>query len=148
VGLFDTTSEEPHSKRLRYIVTGVAGIILISFFIWYFFLRYIVEKRVVLHFMDAVVAGNYQQAYQIWKPHGTYSYQDFIADWGKEGYYAPVGSFRFESAEAPRDATGIVIVVEISPFQPFPSNQDPKSARNREVRLWVDRSDESMSFPP
>ncbi len=149
MALFDTSSEEPRSNRLRYAVSAVALVILITFGVWYFSLRFLSEKRVVEQFMDAVVAGNGQLAYEIWKPHGTYSYQDFLADWGRQGYYAPIGSYRIESAKAPGDSgSGVIVAVEISPFEPFPSDQDPKSGRNREVRLWVERSDYSMSFPP
>jgi hypothetical protein len=147
--LFDNSSEEPHSKRLRYAVTAVAFVILMTFGVWFFFLRFLGEKRTVLRFMDAVVAGNYQQAYQIWKPHGTYPYQDFLADWSTKGYYGPIGSFRIESASPPRNGgSGVIVVIETSPFQPFPVDQDPKSGRNREVSIWVERSDNSLSFPP
>ena len=99
--------------------------------------------------MDAVDSGNYQQAYQIWKAHGTYSYQDFLADWSLQGYYGPIRSFRLESAEEPpAGGSGVIVVVEISSVTPFPEDKDPQSARNREVRLWVEASDQSLSFPP
>jgi len=147
VGLFDP-SEEPRSKTLRYTVTGVAAVILFTFGGWFFFLRFIAEKHTAQKFMDAVVAGEWERAYQVWKPHGTYSYQDFVSDWGKQGYYGPVESYRIESTTLPKDANGVVVVVEISPLRPFPPNDDPKSGRNREVRIWVARSDQSLSFPP
>jgi hypothetical protein len=149
VGLFDNSSEEPQSKRLRYAVSAVALVLLLGFGFWFFFLRFLGEKRVAVRFMDAVVAGNYQLAYQIWKPHGTYSYQDFLADWNQQGYYGPINSYRIEAVSPPQNGgSGVVVVVEISPFSPFPSDQDPKSGRDREVRVWVERSDYSMSFPP
>ncbi|HYT07731.1 MAG TPA: hypothetical protein VEL77_08795, partial [Rugosimonospora sp.] len=78
MALFDgRTSEEPNSKRLRYAVSGVALVILVAFGTWYFFLRFISEKHTVEHFMDAVVAQDFQRAFQIWKSHGSYTYQDF-----------------------------------------------------------------------
>jgi len=148
VGLLDS-SEEPRSRRLRYAVTTVAFIILLGFGIWFFFLRFISEKRTVGRFMEAVVAQDFQRAFQIWKPHGTYSYPDFMSDWSRTGYYGPILSYRIESAGPPHNGgSGVIVVVEVSPFSPFPPNQDPQSARNREVSLWVERSDGSMSFPP
>jgi hypothetical protein len=40
-------------------------------------------------------------------------------------------------------------VVEISAYDPFPKPEETvKSAQNREVQLWVERSDQSLSFPP
>ncbi len=146
--LFDP-SEEPKSKTLRYTVTGVALVILLAFGTWYFFLRFISEEHTTEHFMDAVVAGNFEQAYQIWKPQGNgYTYQDFLQDWGKQGFYGPIESYRIESTNLLKDANGVTVVVEISPFRPFPANNDPQSGRNREVRLFVARSDQSLSFPP
>jgi hypothetical protein len=148
LALFDETSEEPNSKRLRYAVSGVALVILVSFGIWFFFLRFISEKHTIEHFMDAVVAQDYQHAFQIWKSHGSYTFQDFMADWGLDGYYGPVKSYRIESAaQPPNGGSGVVVVVEVSPFQPFPDGTDPHSSRNREIRLWVERSDQSLSFP-
>ncbi len=98
--------------------------------------------------MDAVVAQDYQHAFQIWKAHGSYTFQDFMADWGLDGYYGPVKSYRIESAaQPPNGGSGVVVVVEVSPFQPFPDSTDPHSSRNREIRLWVERSDQSLSFP-
>jgi hypothetical protein len=109
------------------------------------------EEHTIDHFMDAVTAGNFQLAYQIWKPHqgSSYTFQDFLADWGEKGYYGPLKSYRREAAAEPRNGgSGVIVTVEISAFHPFPANSDPQSARNREVKLWVERSDQSISFPP
>jgi hypothetical protein len=117
--------------------------------VWYF-LRYTTEKHTVERFMHAVVTGDTQQAYQIWHPHPNFSYQDFLSFWGPSGYYSPIKSYRIESAEVPpKGGSGVVIVVEISAYDPFPKPEETvKSAQNREVQLWVERSDQSMSFPP
>ena len=152
MALLQSGSEEPESRLRRYVLTGIALILILAAAGWYTF-RFFPEKRTILRFMDAVSAGSFQQAYQIWKPHGTYSYQDFLADWGLQGYYGPIRSFRLESAEEPPDpsnggVSGVIVVVEVSSVSPFPSDKDPQSGRNREVRLWVERSDESISFPP
>jgi hypothetical protein len=148
MALLDTSSEEPSSKRLRYAVSGVALVILVAFGIWFFFLRFVSEKHTVEHFMDAVVAQDFQRAFQIWKSHGSYMYQDFMADWGLEGYYGPIKSYRIESTSLPPNGgSGVIVVVEVSPVQPFPDDKDPRSGRNKEIRLWVERSDQSLSFP-
>jgi hypothetical protein len=150
VSLLEERAEEPKSKRLRYAVTAVALVLLLGFWLWRS-MRYSSEEHTVDHFMDAVAAGNFQLAYQIWKPHqGTsYTFQDFLADWGDKGYYGPLKSYRRESAAEPRNGgSGVIVTIEISPYHPFPANSDPQSGRNREVKLWVERSDLSMSFPP
>jgi len=123
--------------------------LLLGASVWYF-VRYTTEKRTVDHFMHAVIAGDTQQAYQIWHPHESFSYQDFLSFWGPKGYYSPIKSYRIEKAEMPpKGASGVIVTLEISPYSPFPnSNDKTKSAQNREVELWVERSDQSLSFPP
>lgn len=150
MGLLDA-SEEPSSQMRRYAVTAVALVILLGFGAWYgwFLFFFEPERHTVEHFMDAVITNDLPRAYQIWKPHGTsYSFQEFTGDWGEKGYYSPLKSYRIEAAQEPKEGSGVIVVVEISPFQPFPQASDPNSGRNREVSLWVERSDQSLSFPP
>ena len=152
--LLNAGAEEPQSKTLRYIISGVALVLLIAAGLLYL-LRYTTEKHTVARFMNAVVAGDTQQAYQIWHPHPSFSYQDFIGYWGPNGYYSPIKSYRIESAEMPPKGgsgvvvSGVVVVVEVSGYNPFPKPEETvKFAQNREVDIWVERSDQSLSFPP
>jgi hypothetical protein len=149
VGILDSGAEEPKSKVLRYVISSFALALMIAGALWYF-LRFTPEKRTAERFMEAVIVGNSQQAYQIWHPRPGFTYQDFLAFWGPKGYYSPIKSFRIESAEAPPEGgSGVVVVVELSAYSPFPSPEETvKFAQNQEVRLWVERSDHSMSFPP
>jgi hypothetical protein len=148
VGLLDAGEVQPRSQVQRYAISGVALVILLAFGIWYFYLRFISEKSTIASFMDAVAAENFEAAYQIWKPRGSYTYEDFLADWGLKGYYGPIKSYHIYSARSPSGASGTVVVVEISPEAAFPAQQDPKSASTRVVSIWVEASDLSLSFPP
>ncbi len=148
MGLLDPKQEQqPHSKSLRYAVSGVALLIFVSFFIWYYYLRFLGETRVVTDFMNDIVAGKYEDAYKIWKPASSYTFDRFMGDWGPMGYYAPIRSFR---VIPPRHMTGsgTVVTVQISPEPVFPEQPDPKSAKNRIVALWIESKDLSFSFPP
>jgi hypothetical protein len=149
MGLLDAGAEEPKSKALRYVISGVVLALLLGGSIW-FFARYTTEKHTVVRFIKAIVAGDTQQAYQVWHPHPGFSYQDFMSFWGPNGYYSPIKSYRIETAEVPpKGGTGVVVVVELSEYDTFPKTEETiKTARNREVQLWVERSDQSMSFPP
>ena len=149
VGILDSGIEGPKSKALRYVISGLALAAMLAGALWYF-LRFTPEKRTVERFMSAVVAGDTQQGYQIWRPIPSFTYQDFLAFWGPKGYYSPIRSFRIESAEVPpKGGSGVVVVVELSAYTPFPKPEDSvKFAQNQEVRLWVERSDKSLSFPP
>ncbi len=149
MGLFDSGNEEPKSKVRRHVISVVVFVLLVALGIWYL-LRFYPEKKAAEHFFDALVAGDTQRAYQIWKPSSSYSYQDFLEDWGPSGYYGPVKSYHVEAAQAaPKEGSGVIVVVELSPFQPFPTGNDPeKNRRTKEVRIWVERKDKSLSFPP
>jgi hypothetical protein len=76
LGLFDTTSEHPHSRMRRYLITTLVFIALVLGGIWWL-LRYHQEKVTARHFLTAVVAGRMEEAYKIWKPSQTYTFKDF-----------------------------------------------------------------------
>lgn len=124
-----------------FIVLGGAGL-------WYL-LRYHTEKTTIHHFLIAVAAGDMQQAYKIWKPSPSYTLQDFLQDWGPDGYYGPVKSFNLKDTDRLKGSSGVVLTVEVSPYQPFPDKDDAlKQSKTKEVKLWVEFKDQSISFPP
>lgn len=147
MGLLDATEEHPPSKLKRRLIMVAVFLVLGSAGLWWL-LRYHTEKVTVHHFLSAVVAGDMQRAYQIWKPAPSYSFQDFLDDWGPNGYYGPVKSFNVKDTERPKSAPGVIVIVQISPYQPFPEKDDVvKQAKTKEVRLRVEFGDQSMSFP-
>lgn len=148
MGLFDDTSEHPPSKVRRYIITSVVFIALVAFGIWHL-LRYHSEKLLVKDFLNTVVAGQSEEAYRKWKPEPGYSYKDFLEDWGPDGYYGPVKSFKFEDVEHLRGGSGVVVVVLVSPYQPFPAPDDAaEQSKTKEVKIWVEFKDHSLAFAP
>lgn len=148
MGLLDGDSQKPPSKLPRYIITAVVLVGLVGGTVA-FLLRYHRERQTVATFLFALSADDFQKAYAIWKPNPGYSYQDFLADWGPSGEYGPVKSFRIERARLPRNASGVVVQVELSRYSPFPADSDFEKGRaNKEVSLWVERSNQSISFAP
>jgi hypothetical protein len=151
--LFDSPQEEHHASKIRrYIITGVAAVVLAFLSLWYWpgNLRYYKEKDTVRQFLGAVTEGNMQQAYQIWKPSPSYSFKDFLEDWGPDGYYGPVRSYHIErETRRSGGSNGLDVIVEVSPSKPFPSDDDAAGqSKIKEIDLWVQFSDHSMSFPP
>ena len=115
--------------------------------LWFTF-RYYPEKKTAAEFFDALVAGDTDKAYALWKPTGSYRKGDFLADWGPNGYYGPVKSYKIMRAEAPRKSDSIAVTIAFSPYSPMPSDKDEKSQKTRSVTLWIDASDKSFSFAP
>lgn len=153
IGLFEGTSEDPKAKKRRYIITAFALLIIGSASgIWmYYGVVHVPQRHVTEHFLNALIAGDTQLAYNLWKPDPKqYSYKDFLDDWGDKGFYGPVRSYQIESASEPRRAgSGIIVTVEVNPYNPFPGDEDVmKSHATKEVRLWVENKDKSMGFAP
>src|SRR5580704_15112389 len=120
--LLDAPAAKPEKSRaMAFTIAALALVAIVA--LWFVF-RYYPEKRAAQHFFDALVAGDTAKAYQLWKPGPSYQMKDFLADWGPNGYYGPVKSFRIEKAEARSSASGVVITVSVSPFAPMPEPSD------------------------
>jgi hypothetical protein len=144
--------EPPPPPRYRkYIIIGVwtlVGVVAIGLTL-FFLLRFHSEESTVRKFMDDVVAGNFQAAYGMWSKESNYSFSDFMQDWGTGGYYGPVHSYEIVASHEPSDASGVIVLVYVSPFRPFPSESDiEKGRQTKQVRLWVQFSDHSISYAP
>ena len=75
--------------------------------------------------------------------------KDFMADWGPEGYYGPVKSYKIMKVSSPVGANAIAVRVAISPFTPMPDIGDAEKSRKTKVlSVWVLTKDKSFSFPP
>ena len=147
MSLLEPPVEKPQKSRVMlFTVTALA--LTLAVVLWFTF-RYYPEKKAAAHFFDALVAGDTNKAYELWKPSASYRMTDFAADWGPGGYYGPVKSYKIMSAKAPKQSNSIEVNVAISPFSPLPDQSDAeKSRKTRVVTLWVLPSDKSLSFPP
>ena len=147
MSLLEPPVEKPQKSRVMLITVAALGLTL-AVVLWFTF-RYYPEKRAAAHFFDALVAGDTNKAYELWKPSETYRLSDFTADWGPGGYYGPVKSYKIMGAKAPRKSDSIEVDIAISPFSPMPEASDgEKSRKTRVVPLWILPSDKSISFPP
>jgi hypothetical protein len=147
ISLLEPAVEKPQKSRVM-VFTVVALALTLAVVLWFTF-RYYPEKKAAAHFFDALVAGDTNKAYELWKPSETYRLSDFTADWGPSGYYGPVKSYKIMGAKAPRKSDSIEVDIAISPFSPMPEASDgEKSQKTRVVRLWILPSDKSISFPP
>lgn len=146
ISLLDPPPIKTHkSHALAYTVAGlVVGLTIV---LWLTF-RYYPEKKVAGEFFSALVAGDTNKAYEIWKPTPSYKKTDFLADWGTDGYYGPVKSYKIMDARVPRKSNVVAVNVAISPYSPMPSSSDgEKSQKTRVVTLWISPADKSISFP-
>ena len=145
MGLMDGDPGPPPSKIPRYAISAVVVVLAISIPL-YLLLRFHTEKATARLFLNELVAGDFQGAYRTWQPGSSYSYQDFLRDWGPTGEYGPVKSYDLRSARSPGGASGVIITVDVSSVSPFPDGNPGNSVK--EIRLWVEHSDQSISYAP
>jgi len=145
--LLDPPAEKPEKSRA--MAFTIAALVLVAIVVLWFTFRYYPEKKAAEHFFDALVGGDSARAYQLWKPSPSYAIKDFLADWGPEGYYGPVKSYKVLRASSPIGANAVAVRVAISPFSPMPdASEIEKSRKTKVVSVWVLISDKSFSFPP
>lgn len=146
LSLLDPPPLKTHKSHvLVYTVVGL--VVALAIVLWFSF-RYYPEKKVAREFFDALVMGDTNKAYGIWKPTPSYKKNDFLADWGADGYYGPVKSYKIMGAKAPRNSNVVAVNVAISPYSPMPDASDgEKSQKTRVVTLWISPADKSFSFP-
>lgn len=145
--LLDPPPVTPHKSRA--IPFTIAAVAVAAIVVLYFTLRYYPEKKAAERFFDALVAGNTDRAYQLWKPGPSYSMKDFLADWGPQGYYGPVKSYEIQKTNSPHGANAVDVQVAVSPFSPMPDASNPEQSRKTKVvSVWVVTADKSLSFPP
>jgi hypothetical protein len=146
MSLIDPPADKPDKSRaMAFTVAALAVVAIVA--LWYTF-RYYPEKKAAERFFDALVAGDTAKAYQLWKPSPSYAMKDFLADWGPQGYYGPVKSYKVIRAKAPSSSNAVAVSVEVSPFSPMPDISDAeKSRKTRVVEIWVLAADKSLTFP-
>jgi len=148
MALFEPPDETASKRRHWKFVIG--ALVILAAVVLYLTFRFYPEQRSAQHFFDALVAGDTNKAYQLWKPKPSYRFPDFLTDWGPNGYYGPVKSYKIMKINSPSDsASSVAVEVAVSPFALMPDVSDgERSRRTRVVTVWMNTEDKSFSFPP
>ena len=123
--LLDAKPEKPKGVLRRYLVLwilvlgGSAAIIFILF-------RNYTEERAVSRFMTALEQGQYREAYQLWQPSPSYTYEDFLAGWGEKGDYGKVREFEILGSRS-KGSNTVIVVVRINQSNPIDIVVDRKT---------------------
>ena len=128
--LLDSTPPKPPRKIGRYILLALAFFSVGG--VSYFVLRNFPEERAVSHFLTALEQRNYRDAYQLWQPSSTYTYEDFLHDWGEQGDYGKIRTFKILGSQSKGRGT-VIVTVTIN-------DQDPPRD------LVVDRQTKGLAF--
>jgi hypothetical protein len=87
--LYDNHPIPKKSRALKERLKVPVGIALVLTFISGVAYKYVNyrEERHVRQFMEIIQSGQYELAYREWDADARYTMQDFLQDWGKDGYY-------------------------------------------------------------
>jgi hypothetical protein len=128
--LLDAPPPKPPIHFWRYIVLGIF-ILLVAEGL-YFILRDYPEERAVTRFLTTLEQGKFQEAYQLWQPSPSYSYQDFLHGWGIQGDYGKIREFQILGTKS-KGSSLVIVTVKVN-------NIDPP------IDLVVDRKTKGLSY--
>lgn len=112
----------------------VAGVFVLIGAVVYQFYNYR-EERVVAAFLEEVFSGQTDAAFARWDvADSSYTQQDFLSDWGKEGYYTK-GIAGGDIMDSNRKGNSVIVYVQLDPTR-------------RPVALLVDKETQKLTFSP
>ncbi len=114
--LLDAQPPKPPSRLRKLGLIMVLSALALGGLAWHQFRNY-PEERAVARFLSTLEAGNYQEAYRLWQPSSSYSYQDFQRDWGERGDYGKIRQFQVLGSHA-KGARTVIVTVRINSVDP------------------------------
>ena len=129
--LLDATPPKPPSRTRKYLPILIPLAIVLGVAVGFRFWDY-PEERTVARFLDALVQENYKEAYRLWQPNPSYTYDDFLHFWGEQGDYGKIREFRILGSKS-KGSNTVIVTVRIN-------NQDPP------LDLLVDRKTKGLAY--
>ena len=128
--LLDAKPPAPPRKIWKPVGIGL-GVVIVAVVSYLAFRNY-PEERAVGRFLSTLEQGNYREAYRLWQPAPSYSYENFLHDWGEQGDYGKIREFRILRARGKGSDT-VIVTVRIN-------NADPP------LDLLVDRKTKGLAY--
>jgi hypothetical protein len=126
--------DERRGRIIKRVVLALVAAIVFIALPWYLFKNHS-QEQVVRNFLALVRQHDYPAAYKAWgctDPHTcTYSYDQFLEDWGEKSTVDPK-VLRIEDSET--CGSGVMLTV--------------RASRDRQDTLWVEKANNSLSFAP
>jgi len=131
--MFDqfTPIDYKYERRKRQLIFAIPMLLALGGYLYYEFKNY-PEERAVSRFLQALEQQDYQQAYRLWQPSQYYTFKNFSEDWGADGAEGPVRDFDLTGSRA--RGSGVLVDITLN--------------GGKQISLWVERSNKSLSFPP
>jgi hypothetical protein len=137
---YDTT----RARQRRILIITLVVVLLIGVWIAYH-LRDYPERARTRTFFSNLQKQNYEAAYGVWfhdpnwkqQPgkYQSYPFNDFYRDWGPGGEWGLIKSFRLDCSLSPSGGSGVIVQVNVN-------------NRSDHAYIWVQKSDQTLSFSP
>jgi hypothetical protein len=113
--LLDARPPKPPIEIWKYILLG--SLIVLVAGLLYYRLRNFPEERAVAHFLTTLEQSNYREAYRLWQPSPSYTFDNFLHDWGEQGDYGRIREFRILGSRS-KGPESVIVTVSINNVQP------------------------------
>ena len=116
--LLDSKPPRPPSGIRKYIplpililVLALIGV-LVGYRLWDY-----PEERAVSRFLTTLEQAHFQEAYRLWQPSPSYSFDDFLRGWGEQGDYGRIRAFEILRSKSKGSST-VIVTVRINNVEP------------------------------
>ena len=123
--LLDAKPEKPKGILRRYLVLWILLLVGSAAILFILFRNY-GEERAVARFLTSLQQGQFREAYQLWQPGPSYTYEDFLAGWGDKGDYGKVREFEILGSRS-KGSNTVIVVVRINQSRPIEIVVDRKT---------------------
>ena len=123
--LLDAKPEKPKGILRRYLVLWILLLVGSAAILFILFRNYR-EERAVARFLTSLQQGQFREAYQLWQPGPSYTYEDFLAGWGEKGDYGKVREFEILGSRS-KGSNTVIVVVRINQSRPIDIVVDRKT---------------------
>ena len=128
--------EERRIRMIKIVVISLVSLAVIGGILFFVFHNYR-EERQARQFFALLGARDYKAAYALFgctdaHPCSGYAFDKFLEDWGPKSPHADAAAARITRSRS--CGSGVLLTVDFG--------------GNQQERLWVERKDMSISFPP
>ncbi len=129
--LLDARPPKPPNAKRKFVVLLALLAAAVAALLTHRFWNY-PEERAVARFLETLQQGNYPEAYRLWKPGPSWTFDDFLHSWGQEGDYGKIREFKILGSQSKGSGT-VIVTVRIN-------NVDPP------LELLVDRRTKGLAY--
>jgi len=131
--LLDARPPKPRPLVIKLLPIIIVVVVILGALLVYRFKNY-PEERAVARFLSTLAQANYQEAYQLWQPAASYSFENFMHDWGPHGDYGKIQRFEILDSRS-KGSSNVIVTVRIN-------NQNPP------LDIVVDRKTKALAYSP